>query len=284
MTIFSDLISVAELKNVIGTSGCRIVDCRHNLFDPDKGRADYLEGHLPAAVFADMDKDLASEVTPVSGRHPLPEVETFRRRLEGWGIGDDTQVVVYDYGNGSLAVRMWWMLRWLGHDAVAILNGGIKAWTDAGEPLEDTVPEYAGATFTASPDNSMIATTAEIESAVKNGEEINLIDARDEARFHGEMEPIDTLAGHIPGASNLPLARNLNEEGRWRGVSELETIWDDFLSGRTGEPLIVMCGSGVTACHLILSARLAGLESPRLYVGSWSEWIRDERRPVVGGK
>jgi len=284
MTTFTDLISVAELKALMETSDCRIVDCRHNLFDPQKGRADYLDGHLPGAVFADMDKNLASEITPVSGRHPLPDVETFRLRLEGWGIGNDTQIVVYDYGNGSLAVRMWWMLRWLGHDAVAVLDGGISAWTGADEPLDDMVSEFPHATFTASPDNSMIATTAEIESAVRNDEAINLIDARDEARFRGEMEPIDAMAGHIPGAFNLPLARNLNEEGRWRSVSELQAIWNDFLPGRTRERLIVMCGSGVTACHLILSARLAGLESPRLYVGSWSEWIRDESRPVVVAK
>lgn len=280
MTTFTDLISVTELKELTQSSGCRIVDCRHNLFDLEKGQADYMEGHLPGAVFADMDKDLASEITPVSGRHPLPEVELFRRQLEAWGIGNHTQVVVYDYGNGSLAVRMWWMLRWLGHDAVAVLDGGIAAWTDADESLDDGVPELPRATFVASPDESMIATTAEIESAVRNGEAFNLIDARDEGRYRGENEPIDTVAGHIPGAVNLPLARNLNHDGRWRGVSELEAIWNDFLPGRTGEPLIVMCGSGVTACHLILSARLAGLEIPRLYVGSWSEWIRDDSRPV----
>ena len=277
-----DLVSVSELQHWVRSGKCRVVDCRFDLFDAGKGRADYLDGHVPGAVYADMDHDLSGPVTSDSGRHPLPNPDDFRRRLESWGIGNGTRVVAYDYGNGSLAVRLWWMLRfWLGHERVAVLDGGMAAWQAASAPLETAEPVYPPARFAATVDESMIATTDEIAGLVATGASINLIDARDAARYRGEHEPIDTLAGHIPGARNLPLAVSLREDGTFRSREELRSAWEEFSADREEPGPIVMCGSGVTACHLILSACLAGRSAPRLYVGSWSEWIRDPRRLIA---
>lgn len=284
MRMFTDLISVAETKSLTESSGCRLVDCRFNLLQPDRGRQEYLSGHLPGAVYAHLDDDLASPITESSGRHPLPEAESFARTLGRWGIDNDTQVVAYDHANGSVAARLWWMLRWLGHDKVAVLDGGFAAWTGANESLEDEVPEYAPSEFLAEPDASLIATTEEIATAINTGEILNLIDARDAARFDGEMEPIDTVAGHVPGALNLPFLSGVHPDGVWRSVEHLRHTWDELLSGRPDRPVIAMCGSGVTACHLVISARLSGRPEPRLYVGSWSEWIKDGRRPIATGK
>jgi thiosulfate/3-mercaptopyruvate sulfurtransferase len=283
MTNNGELIGVQTFKRLLETTDCRAVDCRFDLFDPGKGRRDYLGGHIPGAVHADMDKDLASKITPDSGRHPLPDPAVFRETLENWGISDDTHVVAYDYGNGSLAVRLWWMLRWLGHDRVSVLDGGYGAWAAGNELIEQDVPDHVAGNFNVSPNENMIATTAEIAAAVISNTEINLIDARDEARFRGEKEPIDPIAGRVPGARNMPLSRNLNSDGTWRSPAALVEIWDAFDDGRNSQEAVVMCGSGVTACHLILSAVLAGRSPPRLYVGSWSEWIRDKNRPVATG-
>ncbi|MGI9260860.1 MAG: sulfurtransferase [Woeseiaceae bacterium] len=282
MTSRSDLIDVDSLKSLLAAGDCRVVDCRHDLFDPDKGRADYLKGHIPGAAFADMDEDLASAISEQSGRHPLPEATEFIEKLRRWGINNDSVVVVYDYGNGALAVRLWWMLKyWLGHDQVAVLDGGINAWIAADGALDAGAAESESGSFTAVPDASVIATTEEIANLVAAEQGLHLVDARDPGRFNGEMEPIDAVAGHVPGARNLPLSVSLNPDGRWREAGELESVWKEFLAAGPDIPPIVMCGSGVTACHLILSARLAGVSAPRLYVGSWSEWIRGEERPVA---
>lgn len=279
-----DLLGVAGLAALIADGRCRPVDCRFDLFDPAKGRRDYESGHVPGAVYADMDHDLASRITADSGRHPLPDPEAFRRRLESWGIGNETPVVAYDYGNGALASRLWWMLReWFGHEPVAVLDGGIAAWRAAGRELAAEEPQPVRATFTRRSDHSVVATTDEILRLVERNEDFLLLDARDPARFRGEAEPIDSVAGHVPGARNYPLSANLREDGTWRSAAELADRWHEMAGrGASGLP-VVMCGSGVTACHLALGARLAGLPTPRVYVGSWSEWIRDPRRPVATG-
>lgn len=281
MKTYQQLISVTQLKDSLTVADCRIVDCRFDLMQSEQGRADYLAGHLPGAVFADMDVDLADPITDTSGRHPLPDVGRFCATLESWGISNETQVVAYDYANGALAARLWWMLRWMGHERVAVLDGGIAAWRAAGNELQDTVPQIEKTVFTATPKPEYVATTEEISSAVADGIELNLVDARDAARFLGQTEPIDTVAGHVPGAINYPLSRNLNSDGSWRSATELAGVWEEVLDGRPKAPLIAMCGSGVTACHLVLSAQMAGLAAPRVYVGSWSEWIRDPARPVA---
>lgn len=285
MTSRADLIDVESLTMLLSTGECRLVDCRHDLFDRDKGYANYCAGHIPGAAFAHMDNDLASEISAQSGRHPLPDPDTFVANLRNWGIDNDSFVVVYDAGNGSLAGRLWWMLKfWLGHDQVAVLNGGFSAWLAADGALETGVPNLDPGTLTGSANPAVVATTDEIAAAVDAGHGLNLLDARDAARFRGEAEPLDSVAGHVPGARNLPLSVSLDSDGRWREAAELERIWRDFLADGPDDPPVVMCGSGITACHLILSSCLAGLPAPRLYVGSWSEWIRDEKRPVATGK
>lgn len=281
MTAFTDLIGVNDLQALLDTATVRIVDCRFNLMDIGQGEREYLEGHIPGAVYAHLDDDLASPITAESGRHPLPDIDQFARTLGNWGISNDVQVVVYDHSSGAVAARLWWMLRWLGHDNVAVLDGGFAAWTSAGKSVDTDVADCSQATFVATPDAGMIATTAEIAAAVAAGAELNLIDARDAARFNGEIEPIDSVAGHVPGALNLPFPGGLHADGTWLDAGHHRRAWDELLTGRPEKPLIAMCGSGVTACHLLLSARLSGRPAPRLYVGSWSEWIRDEGRPVA---
>jgi thiosulfate/3-mercaptopyruvate sulfurtransferase len=281
MTTYTTLVNVSHLMRLAAGSDCRVVDCRFNLLQPEKGRQDYLNGHIPGAVFADLDRDLAGTVTADSGRHPLPAVDDFAACIRNWGISNETQVVVYDGGNGAIAARLWWMLRWLGHENVALLDGGLGAWLAAGGELESHEPDIAVAKFNPHPDQSLIATTEEISAGVAGGMEFNLLDARDAVRFAGQSEPIDPVAGHIPGAINLPLTENIGADGLWRPASDLRQVWQEALAGKERLPLTAMCGSGVTACHLVLSAQIAGLPEPKVYVGSWSEWIRDDSRPLA---
>lgn len=281
MKTYRELINVTQLRDLLTVADCRLIDCRSDLMQPEKGRADYLDGHLPRAVFADLDQDLSDPITDTSGRHPLPDVERFRETLESWGISNDTQVVAYDYANGALAARLWWMLRWMGHERVAVLDGGMAAWVAADGELQSTVPQFEKTAFNVLPKSEYVATTEEISAALAAGTKINLVDAREAARFFGQTEPIDTIAGHVPGAINYPLSRNLNSDATWRSPTELLRVWHEVLDGRPIAPLIAMCGSGVTACHLVLSAQIAGLAEPRVYIGSWSEWIRDPARPIA---
>lgn len=280
MKTYRHLIEVEELKDMLDAS--RVIDCRFDLLDPEKGRAEYLAGHIPGAVHADLDRDLAGPVTDSSGRHPLPDPDTFKATLEGLGIDADTQVVVYDHAGGAVAARLWWMLRWVGHSRVAVLNGGFRAWVAAGLALETDVPRYAAAELAVSPDDSLVAESAEIAAALDAARDPRLVDARDRQRFAGEQEPIDTVAGHIPGALNFPFSDNLDDAGTWKSPRELEQLWTAVLGSDSAGAFTVMCGSGVTACHLVLSAEIAGLSTPRVYIGSWSEWIRDPERPVAG--
>jgi len=284
MTSYQQLIGVSELKEINTAEQCRIVDCRFHLQDTEKGRAEYLEGHIPGAVYADLDQDLASPVTASSGRHPLPEAIEFCGTLERWGIHADMQVVAYDQGSGALAARLWWMLRWLGHTRVAVLDGGLDAWCAAGEGTESTVPQHPRSNYRGLPDDSQVTTTGQIVAAFEEGGEMRLVDARGRARFTGQTEPIDTVAGHVPGALNFPFTENVNADGTWKSPEALRQLWDRVLGNETAGPVTVMCGSGVTACHLVLAAGIAGIDEPRVYIGSWSEWIRDASRPIASGE
>ena len=280
---YTDPIGARELNSLLRDPACRIVDCRFELADPARGRTLYRAGHIPDAVFADLDKDLAGPVGPQSGRHPLPDVETFRQKLCTWGIANDSQVVAYDQGNGASASRLWWMLRWLGHERVAVLDGGLGAWEAFGGEVDADDLPVARTEYIARPDAAMVATTQEIEAMLAAGKPCLLVDARDERRFRGEVEPIDPVAGRIPGSVNLPFQRNLDSSGQWRSSEELREIWQSHWPDGDADLPITLCGSGVTACHLILAAKRAGLPMPRLYVGSWSEWIRDPNRPIALG-
>ncbi len=188
---------------------------------------------------------------------------------------------MYDYASGALAARLWWMLRWFGHSQVAVLNGGLKAWIAGDGTLAIEVPEYPEDTLLEAPDCGRIITTDEIYSMLGKSDEMRLVDARDRARFNGQTEPIDPVAGHVPGAINFPFSDNLNADGTWKSSRELRQAWAGLLGSGTPPPFSVMCGSGVTACHLVLSAAIAGLPEPRVYIGSWSEWLRDAARPVA---
>jgi len=280
---FKTLIDVDSLRALLGgRSNLRIIDCRFDLMHPEAGRRAYLEAHIPGALYADLNRDLSAPAGPGTGRHPLPQAEVFAARVSELGIGNHTQVVAYDDANSSFAARLWWMLRWLGHDAVAVLDGGFKAWTAAGGARE--AGEAAGATehFTARIGAESVVSTAELERALRDGTAL-LVDARAAERFAGTVEPIDPVAGHIPGAVNHPFSVNLAADGRFLPTLELERRWRERLAGAPPDKLIAMCGSGVTACHHLLSLEAAGLPGGRLYAGSWSEWISDPRRPVARG-
>lgn len=283
MKTYRHLIEVAELRDLFGAPGCRVVDCRFHLTQPEKGREEYLAGHIPGAVYADLDRDLSGPVTGSSGRHPLPDPDAFKAMLQRLGIDNDTQVVVYDDASGAVAARLWWLLRWVGHTRVAVLDGGFRAWVAANGPLETDVPQYPATEMAVSPDPGLVAHSDEIEAALEQGGDPHLVDARGRARFEGVEEPIDAVAGHIPKALNFPFADNLDEDGAWKPPQQLKALWAGLFGSDSPPPFAVMCGSGVTACHLALSAEIAGLPAPRVYVGSWSEWIRDPSRPVEAG-
>jgi thiosulfate/3-mercaptopyruvate sulfurtransferase len=280
MQRYATLISTDELHNNLDAADWRIVDCRFELAVPDKGRQDYLGGHIPGATYANLDRDLAGPVRNDSGRHPLPNPEVFATTLGQWGISNTSQVVAYDQASGAIAARLWWLLRWLGHSDVAVLNGGMAAWTSAGLPLELSRRQASPAEFVQQCDDSRVLDTAEL-SGDPGG--ILLVDARERTRFQGLQEPIDRVAGHVPGAINLPYTELLGPDKGFLSPEALRLRWASVLGGATEEPWAAMCGSGVTACHLALAAEVAGIKPPRLYVGSWSEWIRDSARPVVTG-
>ena len=253
-----------------------IVDARFYLAEPERGEAEYLEAHIPGAVYAHLDRDLSGPVTGKNGRHPLPSIEQMVERASRWGIDDTVQVVVYDTAGGQIAARLWWMLRFLGHDAVAVLDGGLAAFE--GE-LRSGREERPRRTFVARPRESMRVDVATLE---RDLDAFCLVDARAPERFRGETEPLDPVAGHIPGALNLPSASNLDpSSGKLLSAEELRKRYQ-AVAGETKE-LVCYCGSGVTACHDLLAMELAGLRGARLYPGSWSEWCADAGRPIETG-
>ncbi len=275
------LISPESLADDLESRDLQVVDCRFDLMAPGAGREQYLASHIPGASYADLDADLAAPVGPMTGRHPLPDVGTFCATLGRLGVGNSSHVVVYDGGNGGIAARLWWLLRWLGHESVSLLDGGFAAWEAAGLPVRTGPERIATARFEGVPDPDMVIETRDLHGTGAPYHGAPLIDARDAARFRGEIEPIDAVAGHIPEARNLPFAEAISEEGNWRSVPELQDLWAHVVGADPDAEFTVMCGSGVTACHLALSASLAGYRLPRVYVGSWSEWIRDPERPIA---
>ncbi len=282
MAVFDTLISVNELQHRIHDSDVVVVDCRFSLADPDQGRRNYSQGHLPGAVYAHLDVDLAGAITARSGRHPLPDPDRFVRTVQNWGVSPDSQVIVYDDAGGGIAARLWWLLHWMGHTSTALLDGGFSAWAAAALPVSMTNESPPTGSFSGKPVLARAIDADEVHARLASDEEFLLVDARDDARFRGEQEPIDPVAGHVPGARNLPFNSSLQADGRFLPADELRRLWEPLKPGQAGE-WAVMCGSGVTACHLALSARIAGLPAPRLYVGSWSEWLREPGRGVATG-
>lgn len=259
------------------------VDCRFDLANPAAGEASYRAGHIPGAVYAHLDRDLSSPISPTTGRHPLPEPEKFAETLSQWGVQPATQVIAYDADVGAHAARLWWLLRWAGHRAVAVLDGGYKGWIGAGLPISMAPTQRARSNFVARPDRSMWLDAREVQERITHSN-WRLLDARAPERFSGEVEPIDKVAGHVPGAVNHPFTTNLGPNGRFLKADELAARFDRSQNGVNNDHTIVMCGSGVTACHLLLGLEVADKHGAKLYAGSWSEWIRDPSRPVAAPK
>jgi thiosulfate/3-mercaptopyruvate sulfurtransferase len=276
------LVDAEHLAARLDASDLRIFDCRFSLADPEAGRRAFAEGHLPGATYAHLDEHLSSPITPSSGRHPLPDPSALTAWLGACGVGNDSEVVVYDDLGGAFAVRLWWLLRWLGHPRVAVLDGGLQAWRAAGGEIRTDTSAPAPTNFDGSPDDAQWLTTAALTENLSRGENL-VVDARAPERFRGELEPIDPVAGHIPGAINLPLTGNLDAAGRFLSPEVLRRRFLNALGGRAAERIVHSCGSGVNACHNLLAMELAGLPGSRLYAGSWSEWIRDPARPVQLG-
>lgn len=281
---YETLIDAVALQALLSVHPPVLLDCRYDLIDPGAGRRAHAEAHLPGARHVDLTIDLSGPLTAASGRHPLPDPAKLAARLGALGVQPDTQVVCYDAGDGSFAARAWWLLRELGHDAVAVLDGGFAAWAAAGLPTAsgDESPVRPDAlSLPIRPPRVHAVATAQIERC-PGGSRRLLVDARAAERYRGEREPIDPAAGHIPGAVNRPFTDNL-ADGRFKAAGLLAAEWQGLLIGHAVEDVIVYCGSGVTACHHLLALAHVGMQGARLYAGSWSEWCRDPARPVARG-
>ncbi|WP_449124174.1 sulfurtransferase [Pseudomonas viridiflava] len=280
----AQLIGPEQLAARQQRPGLEILDCRFALEDSDYGQRSYAQGHIEGARFADLNRDLSSPVVKGrTGRHPLPDSDTLVERLRAWGISNDSDIVLYDDGPGMYAARAWWLLAWLGKcEGVYLLDGGLKAWHAAGLPLSLDAPGGEPGDFTGEPDMSLVLSASRLQGRLGRPE-MTLIDARAEARFRGEVEPIDPVAGHIPGAQCVAFNENLGPDGRFLPPEQLKQRFADKLQGRPVESLVSYCGSGVTACHNLFALCLAGYPLGTLYAGSWSEWIVDPEREVATG-
>lgn len=279
---FTTLISTLDLAAHASDAPVVVVDCRFMLDDVSWGRGAYAAGHIPGAAYAHVDEDLSGAKTGTNGRHPLPDPDALRRTFTRLGIGEGTQVVAYDQDSGMYASRLWWLLRWLGHDAVAVLDGGFAQWSAEGRPVSADFERYAARSFSGTPRSELLVDASTVEANLSTGTSL-LVDARAPERFRGEVEPLDRVAGHIPGALNHFYKRNLDDAGMFRPAAELRAMLSEVAEGRPAETLICYCGSGVTACHNLLALEHAGLSGARLYAGSWSEWSSDAGRPLATG-
>jgi thiosulfate/3-mercaptopyruvate sulfurtransferase len=280
---FQTILSVEDLRAAIGDAADWLVlDCEFDLGDADRGRAIYREGHVPGARYLDLERDLSGPVTGDNGRHPLPARTAFAATMRRLGLKTGQQVALYDGNGGIYAARAWWMLRWLGHAPVAVLDGGRQGWVDAGLPLEagEPLPSREGDFALGEP---LVGQPVTADQLLENldGGALQVIDARDAQRFAGSPHPLDSASGHIPGASNRFYRDNLDEAGRFRTPDELQQAFAAALAGKAPQQAVLQCGSGVTACHNALAMEIAGLKGARLYPGSWSEWTSDPTRPIA---
>lgn len=294
-TTWTTLVDVPRLAAALGESirvvdaratastAVRVVDARASLADPQAGAGQYAAGHIPGAVYADLNHDLSDLGRSGHGRHPLPDSDAFAATLGQWGITPETQVVVYDGSDGSMAAaRLWWLLRLIGHTRVAVLDGGMAAWLAAGQPVVTGRSEVAAQPpYPGRFDSTQVASADEIAARLKHAPGW-LVDARAGERFRGEVEPLDPVAGHVPGAVNRPFALNV-ADGRLRDAQELRAELQSVIGNQDPQRVVLMCGSGVTACHLLLAMESAGLSGARLYADSWSGWVSDSSRPVATG-
>ena len=280
---WTTLVSAEELAGVIGRRDLVVIDARFGMGDPAQGERDYAAAHLPGALYAHLDRDLSDHSIQGHGRHPLPDARDISKRLGAWGISPSHQVVVYDARDGAMAAaRVWFLLRLLGHARAAVLDGGIARWSALGLPLSANVEQPVPCAYAADYDPSLLAMATELSTAGEPDAPL-LIDARAAERFHGDVEPLDRVAGHVPGAINRPFVQNLQGDGRFRPAAELAADFHALLHGRKPDQAVFMCGSGVTACHNLLAMEHASLRGARLYADSWSGWISDPSRPVARG-
>lgn len=270
----STLASTDEFARHLGSR--RVFDCRHDLMKPELGESQYRESHIPGALFASLDRDLSAPKTGRNGRHPLPDPAAFTSWLSRCGLHSEDEVVCYDGGSGAMAARLWWMLRWVGHRNVAVLDGGFARWTKEGRPVTAEVPSFPPTTYAA---HVRAGARADAAAVAKDLQKLFLLDARAPARWRGEQEPIDPEAGRIPGARNRFNMENLLPDGTFKSSEQLKLEWEAAMGGVKPSELIHYCGSGVAACHNLLAMEVAGLTGGKLYPGSWSEWIADPARP-----
>ncbi len=278
---YTTLVSAAELAAHLDDPSWVIVDCRHDLADTDAGERAYRDAHIAGARFMHMDRDLSGRKSGSNGRHPLPQIADIVATFGRAGIRESTQVVAYDQNNGMWASRLWWMLQWLGHPAAAVLDGGIDRWIAEGHLLTAEMRGMRPTSYVAR-QASPTASAQEIADHLDDGA-LTVVDARGPERYRGDVEPIDPVAGHIPGAINRPYAANLDAQGVFKPAQQLRAEFETLLDGASPASVVHQCGSGVSACHNVLAMSVAGLPGSRLYPGSWSEWIADPARPVARG-
>ncbi|MEJ2083571.1 MAG: sulfurtransferase [Acidobacteriota bacterium] len=280
---YTTLVDVQTLASHIDQPSWVLFDCRFSLADPSRGRRDYLSGHIPGAQYLDLNQDLSAPVIPgKTGRHPLPTEQEAAHLFGSRGVSAETQVIAYDDMSGAIAARLWWMLKWLGHDAVAVLDGGWNEWITSDGATRPGAEHRVPADFRARLRPQLVVTTDEIRRR-RNRSGFRLLDARAPERYRGETEPIDPVAGHVPGAISAPFRDNLDSQGRVLAGAELRQRLEPLLGSSPASEAVAYCGSGVTAAQDILAFELAGLGRPRLYVGSWSEWITDAENPIAVG-
>lgn len=281
--MFTTLIDAESLAAHLADPDWIVIDCRFDLVDPDQGERQYLDAHIPGARYAHLDRELSGAKTGTNGRHPLPTADEMRERFGRLGIAPGRQVVVYDADTGMFAARLWWMLRYMGHDAVAVLDGGMARWTAEGRPTRSERETATTALFSGEPRKSWRVTVDEVLQGLGDAGRL-LVDARSNERFRGIGETLDRVGGHIPGAANFFWQRNITPEKTFKSPNELRADWEAFLAGRDPSAVVMYCGSGVTACANVLAMAHAGLSGPRLYAGSWSEWSQDSGRPMATGE
>ncbi len=276
------LVSAETLQARIDDPAWIVFDCRHDLMKPDAGEAAYRTAHLPNARFAHLHRDLSGPKDPSNGRHPLPTPEAFAAFLADAGVDADSVVVAYDASNGLFAARLWWLVRSIGHADVAVLDGGLAAWQAAGGAVTDVLPKPSRGSIVVGPSLMRTVGTDDVVANLGSNDRI-VVDARAPERYRGDVEPLDPVAGHIPGAINHPMAASLHADGRFKDAAVLRADLDRVFAGRDPESVVQSCGSGVTACHNLLAMEVAGLRGAALYPGSWSAWVSDATRPVATG-
>ncbi len=280
----SPLISADDLAARLRNPSTRIFDCRFSLKDPGRGPRVYAEEHVPGAVYASLDRDLSDLSVTGAGRHPLPDRESFTRWMEQCGVGDDTTVVAYDDAGGVFAARLWWLARWAGLEDCRVLDGGLDAWLRQGFELDTAIPSYPEGRITRRDPPVAVCGIDKVLAASEGHEDLVVLDAREAARFRGEVEPLDPVAGHIPRSRNAPSSGNLDAFGRFLPAEALRERFAPFIADGDASRIVHSCGSGVTACHNLLAMEIAGLAGSRLYPGSWSQWVDDPGRPVATGE